>query len=339
MFGKKKDTQNIENAVAKSINYEVTIADIARKSEKRAWFVAWSAILMSLALAGGYYYMLPLKEKVPYLVMADAYTGTSTVARLENNFGDNSITASEALNKSNVAQFVLARESYDNSTVGNRNQDTVYAMSGSAVRAGYNELLNPVNPDQPFKLYGSKASVRVKILSITLAGTNDISELPKVATVRFQRILYDKEKGTSRPMDGRVATLEFVYKNNLKMEEYVRLLNPLGFQVTSYNVVSDSATAPPLQGEAAPVFFGPAPQPTQQPVQQLQAPALDAQGNPMLPTGEPVPSVPQPLAPGAQQPGVPQQQLPPGAQQPAAPSPQPTQNPNPTNNANGAATR
>jgi type IV secretion system protein VirB8 len=336
MFGKKKDTQNIENAVAKSINYEVTIADIARKSEKRAWFVAWSAILMSLALAGGYYYMLPLKEKVPYLVMADAYTGTSTVARLENNFADNSITASEALNKSNVSQFVLARESYDNSTVGNRNQDTVYAMAGSAVRAGYNELLNPVNDNQPFKLYGSKASIRIKILSITLGGTNDISELPKVATVRFQRIFYDKEKGTSRPMDGRVATLEFVYKNNLKMEEYVRLLNPLGFQVTSYNVVSDSANAPPLQGEAAPVFFGPAPQPIQQPVQQPQIP-FDAQGNPMLPTGEPVPSVPQPLPPGVQPPNMPQQ-LPPGTQQPV-PAAQPTQNPNPTNNANGAATR
>ena len=48
--------------------------------------VAWTAIAMSLLLAGGYYYMLPLKERVPFLVMADAYTGTSTVARLADDF-------------------------------------------------------------------------------------------------------------------------------------------------------------------------------------------------------------------------------------------------------------
>ncbi len=28
---------------------------------------------MSLVLLGGYFYVLPLKEKVPYLVIADAY--------------------------------------------------------------------------------------------------------------------------------------------------------------------------------------------------------------------------------------------------------------------------
>ena len=41
---------------------------------------------MSVVLLSGYFYVLPLKEKVPYLVMADAYTGTSTVARLIGDF-------------------------------------------------------------------------------------------------------------------------------------------------------------------------------------------------------------------------------------------------------------
>ena len=94
----------------KSINFELTIADIARRSERRAWWVAFAASLMSLILAGGYFYFLPLKEQVPYLVMADAYTGTSTVARLRGDFSKNSITASEAINRSNVSHFVMARE-------------------------------------------------------------------------------------------------------------------------------------------------------------------------------------------------------------------------------------
>lgn len=97
-------------ALRRSNDFEVTIADIARRSERRAWLIAFGACLMSLILAAGYFYFLPLKEKVPYLVMADAYTGTSTVARLRGNFVDHSITASEAINRSNVSHFILARE-------------------------------------------------------------------------------------------------------------------------------------------------------------------------------------------------------------------------------------
>ena len=86
---RKKDPGNspkVEQSVAKAVSYEITVADMARRSERRAWWVATGSLLMSLALAGGYYYMLPLKEKVPFLVMADAYTGTATVARLSGTF-------------------------------------------------------------------------------------------------------------------------------------------------------------------------------------------------------------------------------------------------------------
>ena len=51
MFRKKEPTQQIEKAVARSVNFELTIADIARQSERRAWFVAFGAILLSLILA------------------------------------------------------------------------------------------------------------------------------------------------------------------------------------------------------------------------------------------------------------------------------------------------
>src|SRR5688500_19743590 len=91
-FRSKAATPAIDGALSRSVNFEITVADIARRSERRAWFVASTATLMSLVLAGGYFYMLPLKEKVPYLVMADAYTGTSTVARLTDDFTDRKST-------------------------------------------------------------------------------------------------------------------------------------------------------------------------------------------------------------------------------------------------------
>ena len=144
MFRKKTSSPEIDRAVAQGVSFELTLAERARRSERRAWLVAWSAIVMSLILAGGYFLFLPLKEKVPYLVMADPYTGTASVARLSGNFQDRDVTTEEAINKSNVAQFVLARESYDSGLVGQRNWRTTLSMAGPAVAPAYTALHAPV---------------------------------------------------------------------------------------------------------------------------------------------------------------------------------------------------
>jgi len=246
----KSSTPQIENAISRAVNFEVSIADLARRSERRAWMVAFSAVAMSLILAGGYFYMLPLKQKVPYLVMADAYTGTATVARLRDDFNNQFITTSEAFNKSNVAHFVIARESYDIALMNLRDWTTVYTMSAPGVASGYTTLHSKLNPDSPYKTYGNGRAIRVKILSIVLIGGNAEAP-PKGATVRFQRVVYDKANGATRPLDSKLATLEFSYKSNLKMDEKHRIENPLGFQVTSYRVDNDYAASPPLETEAA----------------------------------------------------------------------------------------
>ena len=199
---------------------------------------------MSLILAGGYFYMLPLKEKVPFVVMADAYTGTSTVARLSDDFLNKRITTSEAINRSNIAHFVLARESYDSAMINLRDWTTVLTMSSPNVAAAYTTLYSARNAASPYKLYGRDRALRVKILSIVMLGGGGDSP-PKGATVRFQRSVYDKQTGSSRPLDSKIATIAFAYKNNLKMDEQYRIENPLGFQVTDYRVDSDYATVAP----------------------------------------------------------------------------------------------
>ena len=244
MPNKRPSTPKIDEAVSRSVNFETTIADLARRSERRAWGVAFGAIVMSLILAGGYFYMLPLKEKVPFLVMADAYTGTSTLARLTDDIVNQRISASEAINRSNIAHFVLARESYDLALTNLRDWTTVLTMSSPGVATAYTSLHASLNPDSPYKTYGKDRAIRVKILSIVLIG-GGANATPKGATVRFQRSLYDKQTGATRPLDSKIATLEFTYKPNLKMDEQYRIENPLGFQVTSYRVDNDYASAAP----------------------------------------------------------------------------------------------
>lgn len=265
MFGKKASSPQIDSAVSKAVNFEITLADMARRSERRAWLVASSAIMLSLILAVGYFYMLPLKEKVPYLIMADAYTGTSSVARLTQDTDHRSITTKEAVNRSNVAHFLLARESYDVALMNLRDRTTVYTMSSPDVAAAYTSLHNPKSPASPFNVYGRNKAIRVKILSISLIG-GSAKTWPKGATVRFQRSLYDKPSGSSRPLDSNIATMEFTYKSNLKMEEKYRIENPLGFQVTDYRVDRDYddsgfTATPPEEMELQPLQPAPVPAP------------------------------------------------------------------------------
>ncbi|MCZ2498379.1 conjugative transfer protein [Xylophilus sp. Kf1] len=252
MFNKNSSTPKIDEAVAQSVNFELTVADMARRSEKRAWWVAGCSVAVSLVLLGGYFYVLPLKEKVPYLVIADAYTGTSTAARLTDEANLQRITTREAINRSNVAHFVVAREAYDLAITNLRDWTTVLTMSSPQVAGGYTNLYSPQNPTNPYKLYGKDKAIRVRILSITLIGGAGGNETPKGATVRFQRSLYDKQSGATQPLDSKIVTMAFTYKANLKMEDQQRIENPLGFQVTDYRVDTDYATSPPEENAANP---------------------------------------------------------------------------------------
>ncbi|MCW0377365.1 hypothetical protein NB697_000211 [Xanthomonas sacchari] len=303
MFGKKPvESENVNKAVAKAVNYEISIADLARRSERRAWWVAFGAIILCLLLGGGYYYMLPLKQKVPYLVMADAYTGNSTVSVLRDISDMHSITTSEALARSNVARFITARESYDFEMMGLNDWDTVFSMApkSTAVGADYYNL-NVGNPSSPYNTYGKARAIRVKILSINLLGGG--GKPYTGANVRFQRSVYDKKNGQSTFLDNKFAILGFRYNNNLAMEENLRVQNPLGFQVTDYRVDNDYS-AMPVPPSAA--VQAPATGAAQQPMTvQQQVPgqpmAPDANGSMPFPQQAPMPNpASPPVYPGGQ---------------------------------------
>lgn len=250
---RKKDAANspkVDQAIAKAVSYEVTVADMARRSERRAWWVAGSSLVMSLALAGGYYYMLPLKEKVPFLVMADAYTGTATVARLTGNFEGQSITASDAINRSNVAQYVMARESYDFAVMGLRDWQLVHVMSSRPVSDAIRARYANNNSQSPIALYGKERAIRVKILSITPLENKPNGGF-RGASVRIQRSVYDKVKASTTYLDNQLVTLRFRYDSNLALSEQERILNPLGMEVYEYRMDNDYARGVPGPDDAA----------------------------------------------------------------------------------------
>ncbi|WP_434779716.1 virB8 family protein [Neisseria sp. Ec49-e6-T10] len=243
-----KGNSNIDKAIQQSCDFEVTLVDIRRKNERRAWTVALLSVCMSVLLAAGYLLVMPLKERVPYIVMADPYSGRATVSKITDYAGE-SLTSNEAVIKSNVAQFVTARESYDWDLISRRDWDTVYSMGSENVTREYRALFANTNPMNPDVIFGRKKSVRIKIKSIILNGAT-AEHGPTGATVNFDRLVIDKIDPKIEQSSSHIASVVFEYKNNLAMSDQYRTLNPLGFRVISYRVDTDGAgPAPSALGE------------------------------------------------------------------------------------------
>ena len=168
MSRKNKESPQIDKTVAKAVNFEVSVSELARRSEKRAWMVAVFALVVGLAMTGVVVSMQPLKEKVPYVVVVDPYTGNATTSKLAGDYGQiPSLGSVEALNRGNIAQYVIARETWDYATWELRDWEQTFAMSTADVAREYSEYQNPnKNPSAPLKEYGRDRAVRIRILSI-----------------------------------------------------------------------------------------------------------------------------------------------------------------------------
>lgn len=230
-----KSSKSKPDVIEKSIDFEVTLLHLIKRSERRAWIVTACSCVLSIILALGYFFILPLKEKVPYLVMADPYTGTSNLSRLTENFQGPDITRNEAINKSNVARYINARESYDWELTGRGDWIVVNSMSSPLILKPFLDLYDEKNPLNPDKVYGQGKTIRIKIKTIVLTnftadgGSNG-------ATVRFDKITLDKLSERILAAESFIATMAYEYKSNINMQEDYRVQNPLGFRVTGYRL-------------------------------------------------------------------------------------------------------
>jgi type IV secretion system protein VirB8 len=229
---KSKSTSDI---ISKSIDFEVTLLQGIKNSERRAWIVAACSCLLSIFLAVGYFFLLPLKEKVPYLVMADPYTGTSNLSKMTENFQSQNITRNEAINKSNVARYIIARESYDWELTGRGDWIIVNSMSAPIILKPFLELYDEKNPLNPDKILGQGKTIRIKVKTIVLTNAGSDGNTTG-STVRFDKILLDKQSERIEKVESFIATMAYEYRPNLNMQEDYRVQNPLGFKVTGYRL-------------------------------------------------------------------------------------------------------
>ncbi|WP_416924585.1 virB8 family protein [Ottowia sp.] len=230
------------------MDFESSVIAMVKRSERRAWIVVFCSVFVTVCLVAAIAYMLPLKEKVPYLVTVDLRRSTSTLTHLRDDMAYTGIFASEALNRSYVARFVQAREGYDWDTINEHDWEFVASMSNDEVKRLFVGQFNG-SSQAPDKRWGRNVAIRVKVNSIVFHGLDEEKGIrPSGATVRFEKWRFNKTSGKSEYVSSHVATLSYQFKNNLRMTDNLRLRNPLGFQVQAYKV-DDEFNAPTFKRE------------------------------------------------------------------------------------------
>jgi type IV secretion system protein VirB8 len=191
-----------------------------RRSRNLAWWVAGVATVVALLLALALVLLLPLKTVVPYTITVDRQTGAAQLAR-GVNLGP--LAENDALVQSELAQYVIARETID-ATDLTANYRKVGLWSAGQARRDYLHAMDRTNPASVL----NGATVATEIVT-TIRSIAQMS--PTTALVRFST---DRREGDGpvTQMDW-AAVVQFGFTGApLSMED--RLINPLGFQVTHY---------------------------------------------------------------------------------------------------------
>jgi type IV secretion system protein VirB8 len=192
------------------------------RSRRAAWWVATGAgALVVLALVA-LVVLLPLKRVEGFVVRVDNATGSVDIVRA---LRDGKASYGEVVDKYWLNKYVLNRESYDWQTLQTA-YDTTVLLSGAGVQQEYAAIFD--GPKARQDVWGDRVRVVVHVRSIT-PGTSS-----NTATVRFT-LKREDSSGAPTIEESLVAMIGFRY-SGAAMREEDRLVNPLGFEVTSYRV-------------------------------------------------------------------------------------------------------
>ncbi len=138
-----------------------------------------------------------------------------------------------ALTQSLLAQYVVARETFDINSLPDQYQK-VALWSADTARRDYLGAMTRDNPDNPISRYPRNSLVATQVESVSPLGAN-------TALVRFYTEQHDAGQGT-RPRAFWAAVVRFRFSGE-PMALADRLVNPLGFQVVQYRRDQE---APPI---------------------------------------------------------------------------------------------
>ncbi|MEG3085373.1 VirB8/TrbF family protein [Sphingomonas sp. PB2P12] len=217
----KKDKAALEAYFAEGDSWARDRNDTLRRSRTGAWIVAGTASAVAIFEAIALVALVPLKTVEPYTLLVDRQTGY--VQALKPVDGQ-LVTSDSALTQSFLVQYVIAREGYDYTALQS-DYRKVALWSGGQARADYLTTMQASNPASPLARLPRSTTIDVEVKSVSPLGRN-------AALVRFDTRRKDAG-GQARILGSWVAIVRYSY-SGAPMSVADRMINPLGFRVTSY---------------------------------------------------------------------------------------------------------
>lgn len=214
---------------AQATSWAEDVHGALRASQRRAWWVAGVATLISLLLALALVLLLPLKTVVPYTITVDRQTGFAQAAR---GIELGPMSEKEALIQSVLAQYVIARETVDAADLV-ANYKKVGLWSVAQARRDYLAAMNRANPGSILNSATAATQIVTTVKSIALLDKTH-------ALVRFATDRRDGDGPLTRQDWSAVLTFGF---SGAPLSAEDRLINPLGFQVSHYRRDAESLSA------------------------------------------------------------------------------------------------
>lgn len=194
--------------------------------ERNRWFVATlAASLIAAGAVSAVAMMLPLEKLVPLAVTVDSRTGLVTSVEYGKSVSD--LTQKEAIQRSDVARYVTARETYDPQDYATHIK-MVRVMSDGKVWQQYQDDNSQYNDASAVKRYGYKVRRRIEVnTALPLPNANNTYQVRFVAIEEYPG---SQMLPVEKPY---VATVSFRYsERDLSNED--RIINPLNFRATAY---------------------------------------------------------------------------------------------------------
>ena len=216
------------------------IAQGAVLVERNRWFVGTIvASLVAVAAITAVVLLLPLQKLVPLAVTIDSRTGLVTA--LEYTRSVTELTQREAVQRSDVAKYVVARETYDPLDLVT-SAKTVRVMSDANVWRQYEDELSQFNENSAVRRYGTKLRRRVDVTTVV-----PLPESPNTYQVRYV-VLEEYPGSQTQPIEKPyVSTVTFRYSEKPLSNED-RILNPLNFRATGYRRDQEIINLPQTTG-------------------------------------------------------------------------------------------
>jgi type IV secretion system protein VirB8 len=207
--------------------------------ERNRWFMGTIvAGLIAVAAITAIILLLPLQRLVPMAVTIDSRSGLVTSVEYGRNVAE--LTQKEAVQRSDVAKYVVSRETYDPVDLAT-SAKTVRVMSDANIWRQYEDEMSQLNESSTARRYGAKLRRRVEIS--TVVPLPDSTHAFQVRYVVVEEYPGSQTQPVEKPY---VSTVSFKYSERPLSNED-RILNPLNFRATGYRrdqELINSANAP-----------------------------------------------------------------------------------------------